>query len=190
MDALSNMVATATATATESSVRSARAFARACLTFALWVVLGFGLGVVAIVTLPSVFGYQSLTVVSGSMVPTLGVGSVVIDEVIAPADARPGDIVTFKDPLHPRQLTHRLQKVRVEGDTFYMTTLGDANDAPEHWTVPRTAHIGRVVAHLPKLGYARSWLGSRYARLGAAGIVLLLGALMLVDLWRPRRSDQ
>src|SRR3954447_7443594 len=180
----------AAATVSETGVRGASVFARACLTFALWVVLGFGIGMAAVVALPNVLGYQSLTVVSGSMVPTLGVGSVVIDEVIAPAAARPGDIVTFKDPLHPRQLTHRLQKVRVEGDTFYMTTLGDANDAPEHWSVPRTGHIGRVVAHLPKLGYARQWLGSRYARLGAMGFVLLLGALMLVDLWRPRRSEQ
>jgi signal peptidase I len=188
MPAASNAVTTAPAT--ERSARSARLFARACLTFTLWVALGFGLGMAAIVTLPSVFGYQSLTVVSGSMVPTLGVGSVVIDDVIAPAGARPGDIVTFKDPLHPRQLTHRLQKVRVEGDTFYMTTLGDANDVPEHWSVPRSGHIGRVVAHLPKLGYARQWLTSRYARLGAMGLVLLLGALMLVDLWRPRRSEQ
>jgi signal peptidase I len=181
-------VTSAAGTATASS-RGARMFARACLTFALWVALGLGLGVVAIVTLPGVFGYQSLTVISGSMVPTLGVGSVVIDEVISPADARPGDIVTFKDPLRPRQLTHRLQKVRVSGDTFYMTTLGDANDVPEHWSVPRTGHIGRVVAHLPKLGYARQWLGSRYARLGAMGLVLLLGALMLVDVWRPRRTE-
>src|SRR3954454_21210481 len=109
MDALSNMAAPAATTA-EPGARSARGFARACLTFALWVGLGFGLGLVAIVTLPGVFGYQSLTVVSGSMTPTLGVGSVVIDEVISPADARPGDIVTFKDLLHPRQLTHRLQK--------------------------------------------------------------------------------
>jgi signal peptidase len=186
VDALSGMAATPA----EAGTRSARLFARACLTFTLWVALGFGLGMVAIVTLPSVFGYQSLTVISGSMVPTLGVGSVVIDEVISPADARPGDIVTFKDPLHPRQLTHRLQKVRVEGDTFYMTTLGDANDVPEHWSVPRTGHIGRVLVHIPKLGYAREWLGSRYARLGALGLVLLLGALMLVDLWRPRRTDQ
>jgi len=173
-----------------ASARRARMFARVCLTFALWVALGLGLGIVAIVTLPGVFGYQSLTVVSGSMVPTLGVGSVVIDEVISPADARPGDIVTFKDPLRPRQLTHRLKRVRVDGDTFYMTTLGDANDAPEHWSVPRTGHIGRVVAHFPKLGYVRAWLGSRYARLGAMGIVLLLGALMLVDMWRPRRTEQ
>jgi signal peptidase I len=170
--------------------RTSRLLARAGFTFVLWAVIGLVLGLVAIVTLPSVFGYQSLTVVSGSMEPTLRTGSVVIDTVISPAEARPGDIVTFQDPVRPRQLTHRLQKVRVEGDTFYMTTLGDANDVPEHWTVPRTGHIGRVVAHLPKLGYARSWLGSRYARLGAVGIVLLLGALMLVDLWKPRRSDQ
>jgi signal peptidase len=170
--------------------RSARLFARASLTFALWLALGFGLGLIAIVTLPSVFGYQSLTVVSGSMVPTLGVGSVVIDEVISPGEARPGDIVTFKDPLRPRQLTHRLQKVRVQGDTFYMVTLGDANDAPEHWSVPRNGHIGRVVAHLPKLGYVRAALSGRYARLGALGLVLALGALMLVDLWRPRREEQ
>ena len=187
MPAASNTVSAA---ATDAGTRSARTFARACVTFALWVVLGFGIGMAAIVSLPSVFGYRSLTVISGSMVPTLGVGSIVIDEVISPAEARPGDIVTFKDPLHPRQLTHRLQKVRVEGDTFYMTTLGDANDVPEHWSVPRTGHIGRVVAHLEKLGYVREWLSSRYARLGAMGLVLLLGALLLVDVWRPRRSDQ
>src|SRR3954447_11378818 len=181
--------AVTTAAAAKPGARSARMFARACLTFALWVALGFGFGMAAIVSLPSVLGYESLTVVSGSMVPTLGVGSVVIDEVISPADARPGDIITFKDPLHPRQLTHRLQKVRVEGDTFYMTTLGDANDVPEHWSVPRTGHIGRVLVHIPKLGYAREWLGSRYARLGALGLVLLPRAATLVGLWGATGHD-
>jgi signal peptidase len=151
--------------------------------------LGLALGLIAIVTLPGVLGYQSLTVVSGSMEPTLGVGSVVIDEVISPLDARPGDIVTFKDPLRPRQLTHRLQRMRVEGDTAYMVTLGDANDAPEHWTVQADGHIGRVVAHLPKLGYVRAALGTRYARLGVLGAVMAFGAFLLVDLWRPRRSE-
>jgi signal peptidase len=184
---MNQVVATAP---TQAPSASAKRFARACLTFSLWAVLGFGLGLVAIITLPSVFGYKSLTVVSGSMEPTLGVGSVVIDEVISPLEARPGDIVTFKDPLRPRQLTHRLQKVRVEGDTVYMVTQGDANDVPERWTVQRDGQIGRVVAHLPKLGYVRSWMSSRYARLGALGVVLLLGALMLVDLWRPTKPEQ
>jgi signal peptidase I len=163
--------------------------ARVCLTFALWTSLGLVIGLMAIVALPGVVGLKSLTVVSGSMEPTLGVGSVVIDEVISPLDARPGDIVTFQDPLRPRQLTHRLQRMRIDGDTAYMTTLGDANDAPEHWTVRTDGQIGRVVAHLPKLGYARAALGTRYARLGVLGAVLALGAFVLVDLWRPRRPS-
>ena len=167
--------------------RAARRAAHVCLTFAVWAAVGVAIALVAIVTLPGVFGYQALTVVSGSMEPTLATGSVVIDEVISPAEARPGDVVTFQDPLRSRQLTHRIQKVRVEGDTFFMVTLGDANDAPERWNVPRDGEIGRVVAHLPKLGYARAALSTRYARLGTLGAVLALGALLLVDLWRPRR---
>jgi signal peptidase len=167
--------------------RAARRAAHACLTFTVWAAVGVAIGLIAIVTLPGVFGYQALTVVSGSMEPTLGTGSVVIDEVISPAEARPGDVVTFQDPLRPRQLTHRLQRVRVEGDRFFMVTLGDANDAPERWSVQSDGQIGRVVAHLPKLGYARSALSTRYARLGALGAVLALGALLLVDVWRPRR---
>jgi signal peptidase len=181
---------TVVAASPTASVGSARRFARACVTFAVWTVIGLLGGLMAIVTVPSVLGYQSLTVVSGSMEPTLGVGSVVIDEVIAPLDARPGDIVTFKDPLKPRQLTHRLQKIRVEGDTAYMTTLGDANDAPERWTVPVDGQIGRVVAHLPKLGYAREALSTRYARLAALAAVLGFGALMLLDLWRPKGQGE
>jgi signal peptidase len=170
-----------------SSPAALRRAARVCLAFVLSAALGLAIGLIALVTLPSLFGYQSLTVVSGSMEPTLGVGSVVIDEVISPLDARPGDIVTFQDPLHPRQLTHRLQRMRVEGDTAYMVTLGDANDAPERWTVKTDGRIGRVVAHLPKLGYARAALGTRYARLGVMGVVLAFGAFLLVDMWRPRR---
>lgn len=166
--------------------RTLRIVARACLTFVLWMALGLGIGLIAIVTLPSVFGLKSLTVVSGSMEPTLGTGSVVIDEVISPLDARPGDIVTFQDPLRPRQLTHRLRRMRIEGDTAYMVTRGDANDAPERWTVQTDGQIGRVVAHLPKLGYVRAWLGTRYARLAVLGAVMAFGLLLLIDMWRPR----
>ena len=172
--------------------RGLGAFGRVPLvaTFALWTSLAFGLGMLAIVTLPSVFGYHSLTVVSGSMEPTLGTGSVVIDEVISPLDARPGDIVTFQDPLRPRQLTHRLQRMRVEGDTAYMVTRGDANDVPERWTVQTDGRIGRVVAQLPKLGYVRAELGTRYARLAVLAAVMAFGVFLLVDMWRPRRRGR
>jgi signal peptidase I len=175
--------------AASARTRTVGRIAHLALTFLVWAALGLGLGLLGIVTLPSAFGLKSLTVVSGSMEPTIETGSVVIDEVISPLDAHPGDIVTFQDPLRPRQLTHRLQKMRVEGDTAYMTTLGDANDAPERWTVRTNGEIGRVVAHLPKLGYARAALGTRYARLAVLGAVMALGAFLLVDMWRPRRRE-
>jgi signal peptidase len=176
-------------TAATARTRTFGRVARLALTFLVWAALGLGVGLLAIVTLPSVFGLKSLTVVSGSMEPTIETGAVVIDEVISPLDAHPGDIVTFQDPLRPRQLTHRLQKMRVEGDTAYMVTLGDANDAPERWTVRTDGEIGRVVANLPKLGYARTALGTRYARLAVLGAVMALGAFLLVDMWRPRRRE-
>jgi signal peptidase I len=166
---------------------SVRRLVRAFAIFSLWLAIGLGLGLTALVALPGLFGYQALTVVSGSMEPTLGTGSVVIDEVISPLDASPGDIVTFADPANPRQLTHRLKRMRVKGDTAYMVTLGDANDAPEHWTVPVDGQIGRVQYQIPKLGYMRAALTGREARLGLLGAVMLLGGLLVVDIWRPRR---
>ena len=154
----------------------------------LWIVLGFAVGLTACLTVPSFFGYPVLTVLSGSMQPTLEVGSVVIDEKISPVEARTGDIVSFPDPnRRDRSLTHRLQKFRVENGRAFMVTKGDANDAPERWSVPIGDEIGRVAYHVPKVGYARAFISTRGARLGVLGIVLALGLYLLVDIWRPRR---
>ena len=91
--------------------------------------LGFGIALAALLALPTLFGYRTLTVRSGSMEPTLEVGSVVINKVSSPLDVAPGDIVTFADPGRRDQLvTHRLRRMRVEGRTAYMVTRGDSND--------------------------------------------------------------
>ena len=76
--------------------------------------------------------------------------------------------------------------MRVRGNTAYMVTLGDANDAPERWTVPLDGEIGRVAYHVPKLGYVRAALSKRQARLVLLGAVILFGGLLLIDIWRPR----
>src|SRR5437899_2420221 len=64
----------------------------------LWAALGAGAGLTLAVAGPYVFGGRSFTVMSGSMQPAIDTGDVVIDETIAPRDARVGDIVTFPDP--------------------------------------------------------------------------------------------
>jgi signal peptidase I len=174
-------------TAGRSPVRAALRLGTATLVSGL---LGAALACALLIALPTVTGHRSLTVLTGSMEPTLGVGSIVVDEVIRPTDARVGDIVTFSDPNNrSRLITHRLQSIRVRGATAYMVTRGDANDAPERWSVRTDGEIGRVLLQIPELGHVRALIGSRAGYLLLMIVLLVLGAWVLVDVWRPARQE-
>jgi signal peptidase I len=163
-----------------------RTVASAVVSFVLGIALVFAL----VLVLPSVSGHRTLTVLTGSMEPTLETGSVVVDEVIHPTDARVGDIVTFSDPANPdRLITHRLRRARVEGDTAHMVTLGDANDAPERWDVKVDGEIGRVLFHVPMLGRVREFVGTRQGYLVLMLAILALSAWVLTDIWRRPSPD-
>lgn len=159
---------------------------------ALWAVAGLGLGLAAAATVPALFGYQSLTVLSGSMEPTVHTGDVVVVERIAPTEARIGDVVSFRDPEDPtRVLTHRVRELRVEGGTVRFVTKGDANTGTERWQVASGGTIGRVAYRLWALGYALHWLQGRLARLVLLVIpALLLGLHEIRRIWRPRRVEE
>ena len=169
------------------SWRALRIAGGAVVSFLLGAALVFGL----LLTVPTLTGNRSLTVLTGSMEPTLEPGSVVVDEVIHPTEASVGDIVTFTDPANPdRQITHRLRSARVEGNTAYMVTKGDANDTVEEWDVPVDGEIGRVIYSVPKLGYVRALVGTRQGYIVLTVALMLLGAWVLVDLWRPKEPAQ
>jgi signal peptidase len=153
-------------------------------TAALWSVLAAAVALALATSFPSLAGYRAFNVQSGSMEPTLEVGSVVLDETIRAREAGPGDVVTFPDPNADRQLTHRVQRITFDGGTVHVVTKGDVNDAPERWDVPLDDEIGRVAYHLPKLGYARAWIAGGPGRLGAALLVLLWGVAAVRDIWR------
>lgn len=157
-----------------------------------WIVLGTCGGLVLAVGLPNAFHAKSLTVMSGSMEPTIGTGDVVVARQTAPMDVRVGDIVTFRDPLnHDRLITHRVREMHVKGDDVVFTTRGDANTGEEHWAVPKTGTIGRVAYHVPRLGYFMVWFHSRYGLLLLIVLPsLLLGASELWRLWRPRGAHE
>ena len=166
------------------AVRTVAGAAVSCL-------LGATLVFALVLVLPSVTGYRSLTVLSGSMEPALETGSVVVDEVIHPTEARIGDIVTFSDPANPNRLiTHRLRRARVEGNTAHMVTRGDANDTAEQWNLAVDGEIGRVVFHVPKLGHVRALAGTREGYVAVMAALLLLGAWVLKDVWRPKGLEQ
>jgi signal peptidase len=165
-------------------VRTFASAATSCL-------LGAGIVFAIVLVLPSASGHRSLTVLTGSMEPTLETGSVVVDEMIAPTEARIGDIVTFTDPAHPdRLITHRLRSASVEGDTVHMVTKGDANDAPERWDIDTSGQIGRVKFHVPLLGHARAMVGTRQGYMVLMLAIVMLGAWVLADVWRRPASRE
>jgi signal peptidase len=164
---------------------------RAALRFLAITAVGFAIGIAVALAVPFAFHARPLVVLSGSMEPALRTGDVSVVRSIAPLDARPGDIVTFRDPDNAdRLITHRVRAMRVQGDAVVFRTRGDANNVSEHWRVPATGEIGRLMYRIPKLGWVLS-----YARSKGLFILLLGGALALLlvlelsAIWRPEEGD-
>jgi signal peptidase len=152
-----------------------------------WAAIGVGVGLTLAVFGPALAGYRSFTVLTGSMVPALQVGDLVVDEPIAPLDIRPGDVITFPDPeQRGRLITHRARGIRVRDGVVEVTTKGDANNAVERWSIAVTGRVGRVVYRLPWLGYVLVSARSRPGRIALLVLPALgLGLLGVRAIWRP-----
>jgi len=141
------------------------------------------LGVVlAILTLFTVVGRCAWLVErSDSMAPALRAGDLLAVRRIDPASARPGDIVTFKEPSRPGiLLTHRVVSVHRDGDRFQFTTRGDANTGSETWTVQAGGTIGRMVVRVPAAGRLVVLLGKPHMRFLLLTVASLLLAFELL----------
>lgn len=138
----------------------------------------------------AVLRYQPFTVMSGSMQPAIRTGDLVIDEHIAPLEARRGDVVTFVDPMDRRRLiTHRVRHLRRQGSRVAFVTKGDANNTVERWSVPVEGRIGRVALRLPKLGYAAAWSRGPAGRLMLVVLpAICLAGIQLHRIWRPAKE--
>ncbi|WP_210491335.1 signal peptidase I [Patulibacter sp. SYSU D01012] len=131
-------------------------------------------------------GWQALTVLTGSMRPTIVPGQVVLVSPTPVAAVRPGQIVTFERPFGPGTVTHRVQRVAAApGGRLSVTTKGDANPAPETWQIPATGTVGRLRAVLPDAGGSLALLVAGRGRPYFVGGVTALAALLVVwFIWR------
>lgn len=132
--------------------------------------------------------YQFMTVLSGSMVPTVNVGDLVVDTVVTPDRLRDGDLATFRQPDTGRLITHRIQSILWRGNIADVITRGDANSVGENWSVTADARIGRVALRIPRIGYVVGALGTPPGQIGLAVLAAILGVWILVVIWRPGRD--
>lgn len=151
--------------------------------------------IVAILLIFSAFpipgNYQIMVVKSGSMKPTIKVGSVVV--VKPEKDYQIGDIITFGpfSKNHP-PTTHRIYDIKISGgETFYITK-GDANNAPDQKEISKKDIIGKVILIIPYVGYAietvRKPVGFFFIIILPAIIVILQEIKKIIDELKPRPS--
>lgn len=129
--------------------------------------------------------YPLEVVVSGSMVPTLQVGDLVIvkggfsgEEINVGRVG--GDIIIFPRPGNPSELiAHRAIEKHRGSNGFYFRTKGDNNSMPDGWLIFEGEIVGKVIGRIPLLGYLFMFLQTPS---GLAIAVALLLLLMLSDL--------
>ena len=102
-----------------------------------------------------------LVVLSASMGSALPVGSLAVAR--PQSEYQVGDIVTFKIPGSTELLTHRINSVKVTGcqcvtagaadGVRVYKTRGDANNVVDDWELTDEDIVGKVIFHLPYLGY-------------------------------------
>ena len=144
----------------------------------------FVLAVVALVgllvVLPRLTGSAALTVLSGSMEPTIPVGSVVLIKPIDPLAVQPGDVITFQAaPGVKEVITHRVVRFQPDTTPPSFITKGDANKGEDIDPVPVGAVRGEVWFHVPYVGNVSELVQGPQ---GWAALALLSGVLLLAHL--------
>ena len=142
------------------------------------------LGLLFLVVGPHVYPVESFYVRTGSMTPTIPVGSLVI-ATRAPAEKLGvGDVIVFQRPDRPgTMVVHRINAVVMTANGRAFITKGDANGTPDGWQVAATGEGWKAVYSMRRAGFLVGWLHTALSRrgwLGSFAVVLAIWALITI----------
>jgi signal peptidase I len=131
------------------------------------------------------FGWETYKVMSGSMEPTLKVGGMIVTKPENVDNIKVGDIITFQIE-GGQKVTHRVVGItEINGQPSFQTK-GDANKEPDSNRISATGDkLGKVVFHVPYLGFAAQFMKTKWAFLVLVGIpALILIGMFSRDIWK------
>src|SRR3954454_11908358 len=143
---------------------------------------------------PHVFGYRTMTMLTGSMSPQIDPGDVVISTPLDVHDVTEGMVISYHIPIDDhRVVTHRVISVQHDAEgAVTVQTKGDANTAVDPWQATlqgQTAYQVRAV--IPELGHViealRTPIVSKALIYGAPA---LLAGWLILAIWRPAEDDE
>jgi signal peptidase len=127
----------------------------------------------ACAVVPSLFGYRTMIVTSGSMEPTVSVGDAAMVKPVDGSAVEIGDVITFRSAGGTGMTTHRAIATKEIGGKIYYQTKGDANETPDPDLVAADAVYGKVPLSISKAGYLLSYVATPWGRILSVGIPML-----------------
>ncbi|MCZ9884233.1 signal peptidase I [Arthrobacter sp. B2a2-09] len=139
---------------------------------------------------PRILGYQTSTMLTGSMSPLINPGDVVVTVPVAVKDLKVGDIITYHIPVEDQRVeTHRIIDLAVNSQgTATVRTKGDANNGADPWTATLAGgQVDRQVFTIPYLGNAiRALRDPIVLKVLMYGAPAALVVMLLVSIWRKK----
>ena len=130
---------------------------------------------------PRLAGYEGYVVVSGSMEPNIPTGSVIYSKKTDPALLQTGDVIVFVNEARgTTPITHRV--VTNDPSAGTIITKGDANEFADMNPVTYDEVIGKVAAHVPRIGFPVAMFTTVLGKIVAA--LLLLEGWVLNEIGR------
>ncbi|OCA87810.1 signal peptidase I [Bacillus sp. FJAT-27225] len=137
---------------------------------------------------PKIFGYEIMTVLSGSMEPGIKTGAIIaVKPDFDRSTLKKGQIITFKAADNPNTLiTHRIIEVKKENQSIQYITKGDNNDTKDRSPVSAKNVVGVYSGFtLPFVGKLLAFIQSDN---GAIFLMIIPGVLMIlwsvISLWK------
>jgi signal peptidase len=121
-----------------------------------WAVIAL-IGLIAVWSSTGLLGFTPSIIASGSMRPTLDVGDIAITVQTRPENIKVGDVIQYWREGESAPIIHRVIETYKSGGTTYITTKGDANNAPDDPVTP-TQTVGKLIITIPKLGWISIYL--------------------------------
>lgn len=129
-----------------------------------------------------------LVVVSGSMVPTLNVGDLIIIKGTPAEQISLGTIIVFHSPAdYDTLIVHRVIDKMEYKDDLVFKTKGDFNYYEDNWLVPSTYIIGSYIGRIPYVGIVIMKLKEP---LGMSFIIFLLLLMIFLEIFEEKKKKK
>ncbi|MHB8963545.1 MAG: signal peptidase I [Saccharofermentanales bacterium] len=125
---------------------------------------------------PSVFGNKLYVVLSGSMEPSIHVGSLIVVKSVDTTSLMTHDVITFNHLDSGKIITHRIVEITENSNARYFTTRGDANDTNDFESIRYENVIGKVVFTIPWIGSVINFANTKN---GILFLVIIPGLLLV-----------